>query len=190
MYPESDLPLLRISRDFINECKKDLPELKSEVEESLRKQGLSQEVIKDILRSDRLEEYKELFNIFGNASLIGKMMFLLPKEIASKEKRSVEELRDIFNQTFFTFVLEKIRDKELDEGRLKEVFSRVYSGEDVKDAVIFEEVNLNEVEEEIMKIIRSKPGLSPNAYMGLVMASMKGKISGNDAMAIIKKYCN
>ena len=190
MYPETDLPLLKISRDFVNECKKDLPELKSDIEESLRKQGLSQEIIKDILKRDKLEKYKELFEVFGNASLIGKLMFLIPKEIASKEKKSIEELDEIFNQNFLAFVLEKIRDGELEEGRLKEVFMRVYKGKKVEEAVVFEEVDLNEIEEEIMKIVKSKPGLNPNAYMGLVMAKMKGKVSGNDAMKIIQKYSN
>ena len=40
----------------------------------------------------------------------------------------------------------------------------------------------------IHKIIREKPGLSENAYMGLVMREFKGKISGKEAIEIIKKY--
>ena len=40
---------------------------------------------------------------------------------------------------------------------------------------------------EILKIIKSKPGLNVNAYMGLVMAEMKGKINGKEAMEIINK---
>lgn len=190
MYPETDVPLLKISREFINECKKDLPELKSDIEESLRKQGLNQEIIKEILKGDKLERYKELFEVFGNASLIGKLMFLIPKEIASKEKKSLEELEKKFNQNFLVFVLEKIRDKELDERRLKEVFMKVYEGEKIESAVIFEDIDLNEIEEEIMKIVKSKPGLNPNAYMGLVMSKMKGKVSGSDAMKLIQKYSN
>ena len=39
-----------------------------------------------------------------------------------------------------------------------------------------------------MKIIREKPGLSENAYMGLAMAEMKGKIDGKTAIEIIKKF--
>jgi len=38
-----------------------------------------------------------------------------------------------------------------------------------------------------LKIIKSKPGLNVNAYMGLVMAEMKGKINGKEAMEIINK---
>ena len=39
-----------------------------------------------------------------------------------------------------------------------------------------------------MKLIKEKPGLSTNAYMGLVMKEFKGKIGGGEAMTIIKKY--
>ena len=44
------------------------------------------------------------------------------------------------------------------------------------------------IEEKIMKIIKEKPGLSFNAYMGLVMKEFKGKINGNEASEIIKKH--
>ena len=47
---------------------------------------------------------------------------------------------------------------------------------------------MDKIEEEIMKIIKKKPGLSQNAYMGLIMKEFKGKISGKEVMDIIKKY--
>ncbi len=190
MYPETDVPILKISRDFINECKKDLPKLKSEIEEELRKQGLTQDMIRELFKRNMLEQYKELFSVFGNANLIGKLIFMLPKEIASKEKKTLEELEEILTRDLFVLILEKIRDKELSEDRIKEVLEKVLSGTQIKEAVKFEAVDLNEIEEQVMKIIKEKPGLSPNAYMGLVMKEMKGKISGGDAMKFIQKYCN
>jgi len=39
-----------------------------------------------------------------------------------------------------------------------------------------------------MSLIKEKPGLSFNAYMGLVMKEFQGQISGNEAAEIIKKY--
>ena len=39
-----------------------------------------------------------------------------------------------------------------------------------------------------MKMIKEKPGLSEKAYMGLVMKEFGGKVSGKDAIEIIKKY--
>ena len=41
---------------------------------------------------------------------------------------------------------------------------------------------------EDLKIIKEKPGLSDKAYMGLVMKEFKGRVSGKDAMEIIKKH--
>ena len=41
-----------------------------------------------------------------------------------------------------------------------------------------------------MELIREKPGLSENAYMGLVMKELKGQINGKEAMALIKKFMN
>ena len=41
-------------------------------------------------------------------------------------------------------------------------------------------------EEEIMKLVKEKPGLSQNAYMGLVMQKLKG-VSGKEVMEILKK---
>ena len=46
---------------------------------------------------------------------------------------------------------------------------------------------LDELEEEIAKIIKSKPGLTAKAYMGLVMAKFKGKIDAKKAIEIINK---
>ena len=39
-----------------------------------------------------------------------------------------------------------------------------------------------------MNIIKEKPGLNANAYMGLVMKEFKGKVSGGEAMEMIKKF--
>jgi uncharacterized protein YqeY len=39
-----------------------------------------------------------------------------------------------------------------------------------------------------MKIIKDKPGLNANAYMGLVMKEFKGKVDGKVAMQIINKF--
>ena len=44
-----------------------------------------------------------------------------------------------------------------------------------------------ELKEEIKKLIKEKPGLSANAYMGLVMGRFKDKVSGKEVMDILIK---
>ena len=58
----------------------------------------------------------------------------------------------------------------------------------MEDAIKFEREDVNKIEKKVMEIIKKKPGLSQNAYMGLVMKEFKGKISGKEVMDIIRKY--
>jgi len=141
MYPETDLFLLKISREFINEIKKELPKLKSEIEGELNKTGLSQEMIKLLLNQNKVDEFKNLLN-----------------------------------------------KKKISESDVKEILTKFAKGENFENAIKIEKTDSGEIEEKIMKLIREKPGLSENAYMGLVMTEMKGKIDGKTAKDIIKKF--
>ena len=46
------------------------------------------------------------------------------------------------------------------------------------------------IESYIQEIIKTKPGLSMNAYMGLVMAKFRGKVDAGKVSDILKKYIN
>lgn len=62
---------------------------------------------------------------------------------------------------------------------------RIVNGEEIEKAVEFKK-HEGDIEEKIMKIIQSKPGLSENAYMGLVMKELKG-INAREVIEIIRK---
>jgi len=188
MYPETDLELLKISRDFINEIKRNLPKLRSEIEEDLRRQGLSEEMIKILFKKNKFDLYKELYDVSGNSKLIGKILFLFVKEISKKINKPLDEIEEILNKDVLLFVLEQVYKEKIHEADIKHVLERIVSGMELKEAVKLDKKDLLGVEEEILKIIKSKPGLSSNAYMGLVMKEMKGSISGEEAMRIIQKF--
>ena len=50
-----------------------------------------------------------------------------------------------------------------------------------------EKADAGEIESEIAKIVKEKPGLSIGAYMGLIMQKFKGRISGKEVNAILQK---
>ena len=183
MYPETDLPLLKISRDFINKIKKTLPKHKAEIEKELAKQGLEQDMIKMLFKQNKLSLFKKLLEIVNHPNLIAKILLIYPKDIAKRigktlvhvEKKLEEEYEDI---------LHLHRKKKISENQIKHALEKVVKGEKVE----FEKVDLSSMEEKIVKIIKSKPGLAPNAYMGLVMKEFKGTISGKEVMEIILKY--
>ena len=183
MYPETDLPLLKISRDFINKIKKTLPKHKAEIEKELAKQGLEQDMIKMLFKQNKISLFKKLLEIVNHPNLIAKILLIYPKDIAKRigktlvhvEKKLEEEYEDI---------LHLHRKKKISENQIKHALEKVVKGEKVE----FEKVDLSSMEEKIVKIIKSKPGLAPNAYMGLVMKEFKGTISGKEVMEIILKY--
>lgn len=187
MYPETDLELLKITREMVNDAKKDLPKLRKEVERELRVKGLNEEMIKLIFKNNMLEDFKELSFVIEHPSMIAKMLLVFPKEIASHFKKDIETIREILNKDVLVFVLEKLKSKKITESQVKSVLERIANGEDLEKSVLFEE-DTDSIEERILKIIKSKPGLSVNAYMGLVMKEFSGKISGKDIVEIIKKH--
>ncbi len=186
MYPETDLPLLKISRDFINEIKKDLPKLRSSIAGELKEKGLNEEMVKLILSEDKIEELKVLSGIYDNINFIAKMIVLFPKEIATKENKTFEEIEGVV-VNYYEDILRAITKKKISEGDVKDIFVKLVRGESFEKAIKSEKADNSEMEEEILKLIKDKPGLNANAYMGLVMGKFKGKINGKEAMDIINK---
>ena len=189
MYPETDLPLLKISKDLINEVKKTLPEIGDD-EEKYKKMGLNHEMIKILFAEDKIGEFTEFYKILNNPKIIFKIMLTYPKEIASHEKISDENIGEIFDYETLEFLLESFRDKKIGEEHLKHVMEKIAKGVSFEEAVKFEKHDFSAIEEKIHRIIKEKPGLSENAYMGLAMKEFKGKVSGKETMEIIKKYLN
>lgn len=186
MYPETDLPLLKISRDLINEIKKSLPKLRSDIAGELKEKGLSEEMVKLVLSEDKIEELKALADIYPNINFIAKMILLFPKEIASKTNKKLEYIEEIIID-YYGDILRALKKKKISEGDVKEILMKIVDGESFDKAIKMEKADSSEIEEKIFNIIKSKPGLNANAYMGLVMGEMKGKINGKEAMEIINK---
>ena len=81
-----------------------------------------------------------------------------------------------------------VKKKKLAQQDIKHAMEKIVKGASMEEAIQFEKVDTGEVENEIRNIIKGKPGLNPNAYMGLVMKEFKGKVDGKTAMQIIQKY--
>jgi Glu-tRNA(Gln) amidotransferase subunit E-like FAD-binding protein len=187
MYPETDLPLLKISRERINEIKKTLPKLRNEIRDELKKKGLTDELI-DLVLEGHLDEFETLIQIHDkDANLIAKMVTLRRKEFASKEKKTIEEITQILSEEKLEKILTALEEKKIDASDIKNIMEKLVSGTDLESALKVEKVSHDSLEEEIAKIVKEKPGLRPNAYMGLVMAKFKGKLDAKKAMEILQK---
>ncbi len=187
MYPETDLQLLAIGRQRIDALKKNLPKLRSEIESDLQKTGLHGELLNLVLAGN-VDEFLTLMKVYGNdANLVGKMVTLWRNEFAAKHKKTIEEITDVLSEAVYEKLLERVRDGKLEGGDMQEVLSRLLAGVAFEQAVEIEKLDDNEVENVIRGIIKENPGLRPNAYMGMVMGKLKGKIDAKRAMELITK---
>jgi len=141
---------------------------------------LHSELIKEILQENKLDDFEELLGVYNNPELIAKMLTVWTKEIEKKTNKKSNLTLDILET-----ILQAIQSKKITENEVKEIMEEVILGKEIKDTLKREKVK--NIYEEIMKIIKSKPGLNANAYMGLVMSQFKGKINGKEAMEIINK---
>lgn len=175
MYPETDLPLLKISREQINHAKKTLPKLKTDIKDELKKKGLSQELITLVINSN-LEEFETLLQLRPkDATLIAKMTTLWRD---NQTERQLEEILELLNEN------------KIEKSDVKDIMDKIAKGESLEKAIKIEKASHDEIEEELAKIIKEKPGLRPNAYMGIVMQKFKGKLDAKKTMEIINSTLN
>ncbi len=186
MYPETDVPFLKISKQMIDDARKNLPKLRQDVREDLIERGLSEEMINLILGEGLLEEFEAMILVYGKVNFVAKVLALWPKELAKKIKNAGEKITiDVIES-----LLERVSKGRIKEGEVYEVMERIAKGESFEQAVQVKRVDLREIEQEVLKLLKEKPGLSIGAYMGLVMERYKGKVSGKDVSDILKKLIN
>lgn len=189
MYPETDVPLLKIGLDRINLLKKSLPKLKSDIRAELKKQGLNDEMIALVLSEpDYVDSFLALVRVYSkDANLVAKMITLWRQEIATKENTSLGEIVKILHERVLESILEKVDAGALDARDVRAVMLRIAHGVPFKEAIVIEKMDDNALEAEVRAIIKEKPGLRANAYMGLVMAKLKGTIDAKKAMELINR---
>ena len=168
MYPETDIPLLKIPRQLIDKTKKNPPKLTSEHKSYLDEFGLNPELIKLILKQNLSEDFKILIHEHNNPNLVAKMLTLYQP----KPKIEIDKLEEI------------LENKTISENQIKTIMQKLSEGKSLKEATQKSDINLKE---EAQKIIKQKPGLSQGAYMGLIMGKFKGQVSGKEVADILKK---
>ncbi|MBS3083640.1 Glu-tRNA(Gln) amidotransferase subunit GatE [Candidatus Pacearchaeota archaeon] len=189
MYPETDLSLLRIGRARIDMLKKNLPKLKTDIRDELRKKGVSEDLIELVLDDSELfDEFNILINVYSvDANLVAKMVTLWRQEFASKSGKSFDDVKLILNEKVYEEILNAINDEKITVSDVKQVLIKLIDGVKFSDAIKIEKISDDLIEKEIREIVKSKPGMRANAYMGMLMAKFKGKLDAKKAMELINR---
>jgi Glu-tRNA(Gln) amidotransferase subunit E-like FAD-binding protein len=189
MYPETDLPLLKIHRDRINELKKKLPKMKHDIRDELRKQGLNEEMIGLILSEHYyLDQFQTLMKVYDkDANLIAKMLTLWRQELATKYNKLLGDVHRILHERVLESILEKVADGTIKEDDVRTVMIRIIEGKPFVEAIKIERISDDELEKKIADIVKEKPGLRANAYMGMVIAKLGASVDKRKAMEILNR---
>lgn len=186
MYPETDLPLLKIGREKLNELKKALPKLRHELKDELKIKGLSEELIGLVLE-EHLDEFETLLSVVDNAPLVAKMVTLWRQEFATKLKKKFEEVEMILTERVLEQVLEHVCDGKVEEADVKGILWKIACGASVDESLKVEKMGYDKLEEEITAIVKEKPGLRAGAYMGMIIAKLGTNVDKRKAMEILGK---
>lgn len=188
MYPETDLLLLKIGREKLNELKKKLPKLKTEIKDELKKKGLNDDMIDLVLDNNVVDEFETLLRVYSkDANLIAKMIVLWPSEFASKLKIAAEDLEEKLTERILEQILEELVEGTISEGDIKGIMLKIVSGTPVEEALKVEKVSDDALEEEISKIVKEKPGLRAGGYMGLIIGKLGANVDKRKAMEILNR---
>ncbi|MCX8188580.1 MAG: Glu-tRNA(Gln) amidotransferase subunit GatE [Nitrososphaeria archaeon] len=195
MYPETDIPLIRVTRELIEECRKFVPKPWSEVlRDYMQKYGLNEKLANQILDS----VYLGLF-----------------EKVCSMTKLSPTLVAVVLTEHLVTVSREGLDISVLDEGMLFELFQLLDSGRVSKESVIdilkcmckegvsagdcVKRLGLKPISEEDLAkmvhetvvsnraIVESLKERSFGPLMGMLMEKVRGKADGGKVSRLLKE---
>jgi Glu-tRNA(Gln) amidotransferase subunit E-like FAD-binding protein len=183
MYPETDLPLIKISEERVKKLERNLPQLKADILSELKK-NISEEYANLLIKEGKIEQFEEL----GKSELAAKLLILYPKEISSHEKIDIEKIEPLLSVEILKKIIHSVKEDKIAESSVKNVIIELIKGKDLEKVFqSFKPASKSDIESEVKHLIKEKPNLSEGAYMGLLMAKFKGKVEGEELMQLIKK---
>jgi len=182
MYPETDVKPVVITKERIERVKKQLPKLLSEkLSDFEKKYKIVQDLAKELIPHKDFENYVNKFKKLAPPA-IAHVLINIPKEIKKRFNLDVSKLID----KDYEEILEYLDEGKINNEAAIELFIKKIKKEKI-DLGKYKAVSSGELEKEIKKIVKEKPGLSIGAYMGIVMGKHRGKVEGKKVMEIIKK---
>jgi Glu-tRNA(Gln) amidotransferase subunit E-like FAD-binding protein len=154
----------------------------------LKKEKLRDDQIKFLLKHNRIFSlYKSLVLNYQNSAIAAKLLLDIPKKL-SKSGEDLKKFYEILNEENLSLVLENFVKGDLQVEDFELILRRLFEGKEILEAVKIERVNFDKIKSEIIKLIEEKPGLNPNAYMGVLMKKFGGKVSPAEMMKLIKEF--
>ncbi|MDW8021108.1 MAG: Glu-tRNA(Gln) amidotransferase subunit GatE [Nitrososphaerota archaeon] len=196
MYPETDIPPYPLPREHVDDLRERLPPTLEILGEQLsRKYGLSNQIINELIDSERVELFERIVAETGvQPSIVASTLTEHMKSLR-REGVDVEKVRDEDVLEFFRMVSRGELAKEAALGLMKWLAEN--PGKTIQEAVQalgLSPVDLGEVEAKIRELaekygdlLRSNPGKATSMIMGDLMKTYRGKVDGGKLYQMVSE---
>jgi Glu-tRNA(Gln) amidotransferase subunit E-like FAD-binding protein len=189
MYPETDIQPIVLQKEFVEKLRKELPEpWMKKLARFQSKYRLSEDLAKQIIRSEHLELFEKIVNkTNAHASIVANAFISTIKDLEKREKVEIRRLRE----EHYIDLFENIAKGKIVKEAIPEIikFLAEKPGETATSAI--KELNLEPIGiVELRKIVEeviAKPGLIYDKAVGLVMSKVRGRIEAEVVMQQVKK---
>jgi len=195
MYPETDLPSIRVTKKDLEALKKKLPELPwIQIEKIGKKHKLSHELAETIYRSEFYDLFLELIKTKAEPTLIATTLTATlknaQKDTETEVDLSEDHLRALFtalvSNKFSKEAIPKILEKwfKKPEAKLEAIIKGAGAGS-IKSGTL--EKVITDIVKKNQKMIDEKGERAIQPLMGLVMKEVRGKADGKAVMELLRK---
>ncbi|MEM5807851.1 MAG: Glu-tRNA(Gln) amidotransferase subunit GatE [Candidatus Aenigmatarchaeota archaeon] len=189
MYPETDIPPIVITKDYIENLKKNLPEpWTKKLERFKTKFKLSDDLAKEILGSEYLNLFERIVSTKKvEPSIVASTFVSIIKDLERREKVEVNRI----SENRFIELFDYLQDKKIVKEAIPEIikYLAAYPQNGVGDAL--KELDLKPLTpaevREIAKEIVEQPNITFEKAYGIVMSKVRGKIDAQEVMKIVKQ---
>lgn len=188
MYPETDIPPVVLSKEYIDEIKKSLPEpWTNKIERFKSKLKLPDVLAKEILGSEYLDLFERIVaKTKVDPTIVANTFVSVVKDLVRREKVEINRIQE---HRFFE-LFESLGEKKFVKEAMPEIikYLAAYPQNGVADAL--NELDLkpmtSEEVREIAKGILTQPNMPFEKAYGIVMSKVRGKIDAQEVMKIVK----
>jgi glutamyl-tRNA(Gln) amidotransferase subunit E len=192
LYPESDVPPVRITKELrAIETPKTLMEKQEETVSELTKRGMKESVARSVVTlrnvsSEEIKTVEEFSKKFPKVdpNLIARMVVEMPKEIKARFRIDTAGLgREIYFR-----LLTSLNKQEVSGDAVLFILVDHLTGKNIDEAIakykIITDVELRRI---IKNVVAANKGKKESVLMGLVMEKVRGRASGEKVSKILKE---
>jgi len=194
MYPETDIPPIRITEEMKRRIKENLPELpQAKVEKYVKEFGIDKSMAQTIVDDERDELFEELIEMGVKPSLAASILAVVLKGL--RKEVPIENITEEHIKGAFRLYLEGKIAKEAFEEIFKELAQHPEkTAEEVaqeKGLTLLSEEEVRKIVDEVVNqyidVIKEKGMGAMGLIMGRVMTKVRGKADGKLVSQIVKE---